>query len=492
MYRLKLSDIELIRLDISRQRVTYSHLLDDLVDHVCCDVEAEMDEGLSFRQAYEKVRSKFGINRFKKIQEETLILIDKNYKSMKTFMKIFGVLSPSLLAVAALFKIQHWPGASIMLVLGFFFLCFFFLPSAVYVLNAENKADKKHLFMKLSGLISSVIFLLGILFKVMHWPGAGVALLVGLSILGLIFLPSLIFAKISDDRGEGKRAAYLVGLFAGLFYITGFLFKIMHWPGASAAILIGLILFAMIFIPLFVVAHYKNESHVSGHFIFVIVASMMATLFISFMALSVHKDVLSEFAAVEKQMDDVLDDLEDNNNFFVQEMINTSVGDGIVASVHQKTEEIETWINDLKKELVTATEPENTVAIAGGKVDGSMILRKDAINIPAEILIIEGKASQLAEKIKEYKGYLLSESDDANLASKLDMLLDISRVKVADEPEIPWENATFEHRTLVSDLNTLTIIQIKLWLAEKEFLKSFSEKTEESDQQIIAEEINLK
>jgi hypothetical protein len=210
------------------------------------------------------------------------------------------------------------------------------------------------------------------------------------------------------------------------------------------------------------------------------------------MALSVHKDVLSEFAAVEKQMDDVLDDLEDNNNFFVQEMINTSVGDGIVASVHQKTEEIETWINDLKKELVTATEPENTVAIAGGKVDGSMILRKDAINIPAEILIIEGKASQLAEKIKEYKGYLLSESDDANLASKLDMLLDISRVKVADEPEIPWENATFEHRTLVSDLNTLTIIQIKLWLAEKEFLKSFSEKTEESDQQIIAEEINLK
>jgi len=491
MSRLKLSDIELIRLDISRQRVTYSHLLDDLVDHVCCDVEAEMDEGLSFRQAYEKVRSKIGINRFKKIQEETLILIDKNYKSMKTFMKIFGVLSPSLMAVGALFKIQHWPGGSIILTLGFFFLCFFFLPSAVYVLNAENKTDKKHLFMKLSGLISSFIFLLGILFKVMHWPGAGIALAVGLIMLGFIFLPSLIFAKISDDRGEGKRAAYLVGLFAGLFYVAGFLFKIMHWPGAGVIILLGLILFAMIFIPLFVFAHYKNESHVSGHFIFVIVASMMAVLFLSFMALTVTKDVLSEFAAVEEQMDDVLNDLEDKNNAFVLETINTSGRGEVVASAHQKTDEIESWINDLKRELVIATEP-NEEAIAAGEIDLGKITRKDAQDIPADILIIQGKASQLAGKIKEYKGYLLSESDAVDLASKLDMLLDVSEVRVADDDEIPWENATFEHRTFVSILNTLTTIQIEIQLAEREFLKSISEKADVSGKQIIAVETNYK
>lgn len=491
MQQLKLSDIELIRLEISRQRVTYSHLLDDLVDHVCCDVEAQMDKGLSFKQAFENVRSDVGVNRFKKIQEETLMLIDKKYKSMKILMKIFGVLSPSLLAVAALFKIQHWPGASIMLVLGFFFLCFFFLPSAVYVLNAENKTDKKHLFMKLSGLISSVVFLLGILFKVMHWPGAGVALAVGLAALGSIFLPSLIFSKIRDDNGEGKRAAYLVGLFAGIFYIAGFLFKIMHWPGAGVAIVIALILFAAVFMPLFVVANYKNETHVSGHYIFLITASMMAILFISFMALTVSKDVLSEYAAVESQMDDLLEDLENSNTVFVQKMINTSGADAMVASVHQKTEEIESWIDDLKKELVILTEP-HAGSIVDGEIDGSMIIRKDANKIPGKILILQGKASQLAKKIKEYKEYLLSVSDDADLASKLDMLLDVSRVRVPNDAVIPWENATFEHRTFVSNLHTLTIIQIKLRLAEKEFLKSVSEKTKVSDQQIIAVEASFK
>jgi hypothetical protein len=455
-------------------------------------VEAEMEEGLPFHQAYEKVRSRIGINRFKKIQEETLILIDKKYKSMKTFMKIFGVLSPTLLAVAALFKIQHWPGGSVMLVLGFFFLCFFFLPSALYVLNAENKTDKKHLFMKLSGLISSVIFLLGILFKVMHWPGAGIALVVGLLMLGFVYLPSLIIARISDDKGEGKRAAYLAGLFAGIFYISGWLFKLMHWPGAGIIILIGLILFSIIFIPLYVVAQYRNESHVKGPFIFIIVASMMAVLFLSFMALTVSKDALSEFAAVEKQMDDVLDDLENKNDVLVLEMISTSEGDGTVALVHQRTEDIESWIDLLKVDLVKATEPENAIATAGGKVDCSLILRKDATKTPAEILIVEGKAFQLAERIKGYKAYLIAASDDTDLASKLDVLLDLSEVRVADDHEIPWEIATFQHRTLVSNLNTLTIIQIKLRLAEKEFLKSISEKTALSGQQMIAEEPNIK
>jgi hypothetical protein len=279
-----------------------------------------------------------------------------------------------------------------------------------------------------------------------------------------------------------------VGLFAGLIYIVGFLFKIMHWPGAGVAILIGLILFATIFVPLFVFAHYKNESHVSGHFIFIIVASMMAILFLSFMALTVSKDVLSEYVAVEEQMDDVLNDLKVKNNANVQEMINNSGGEGIIASVHQRTGEIHAWIDDLKRELVIATEPGNEEAIAGGGIDFRQITKKDAHDIPADILIIQGKAAQLAEKIMEYKGYLLSVSDDADLASKLDMLLDISDFRVSDDYTIPWENETFEHRPLVSNLNTLTFIQIELRLAEKEFLRSISEKAEVSGQQMIAEE----
>ena len=265
----------------------------------------------------------------------------------------------------------------------------------------------------------------------------------------------------------------------------------MHWPGAGIAILIGLILFAMVFIPLFVFAHYRNESHIRGQFIFVIVASMTAILFLSFMALTVSKDVLSEYVAVEGEMEDVLNDLKVKNNAYVQHIINISESDLLVTSVHQKTEAIESWIDDLKSELVIATEPGNEDVIAAGEIDFSKITRKDALNIPADILIIQGRATQLAEKIKEYKGYLLSETHDVDLALQLDMLLDISEFRISDDYTISWENVTFEHRPFVSNLNTLTFIQIKLRLAEKEFLKSFSKKAGSSGQQIIAEEIKV-
>ncbi len=46
MPELNLQNIDQIRSDISRQEITFSHLLDDLIDHVCCDVEYEMQKGI--------------------------------------------------------------------------------------------------------------------------------------------------------------------------------------------------------------------------------------------------------------------------------------------------------------------------------------------------------------------------------------------------------------------------------------------------------------
>jgi hypothetical protein len=490
MYLLSLNNIDLIKSDISRQRVSYSHLLDDLVDHVCCDVEVEMDSGLSFNQAYSKVKDRIGVNRFKKIQIETLLLIDKNYKLMKTFMKIFGVLSPTLISLAALFKIQHWPGASIMLTLGFFFLCFLFLPSSVYVLHTENKASKKHLLMYMSGLISSILFLVGILFKVQHWPGASMLLFVGLVLLALVFLPSLVFSKISDDKGEGKKTAYIVGLFAGVFYITGFLFKLMHWPGASMAILIGLILGVAVFLPAISYANFKDETYVKGRFIFLTVAVMMSAMFISLMSLSVSRNILNDFVVAETQFDNVLQDLTLKNTLLTESFIVEDISFESATEVRSKTGEIETWINELKRELIIAVDPNNTEAFSGDEIDYKKINGKDNGSVPLEILFGDdnkGKAYQLKGILQEYRGFLLSISDNADLVSSLDILLDVSEVREIHNHPITWEELYFSHRTLISVLSSLTTIQVQLRLAEKEAIGILAESEDETVQTLIAE-----
>ncbi len=52
---------------------------------------------------------------------------------MKTFAYITGSTSASLTVLGLLFKIQHWPGASIMLVLGMGLFALLFSPTfAIY------------------------------------------------------------------------------------------------------------------------------------------------------------------------------------------------------------------------------------------------------------------------------------------------------------------------------------------------------------------------
>ena len=56
----ELSDKELAFLnrEIDKQGLTYTQLQKELLDHLCCDIEAKMDEGIEFLKAFEEVRQR--------------------------------------------------------------------------------------------------------------------------------------------------------------------------------------------------------------------------------------------------------------------------------------------------------------------------------------------------------------------------------------------------------------------------------------------------
>ena len=169
MPELSFQNIEDITLDIRRQEITFSHLADDLIDHVCCDVENEMQNGLGFTEAYKRVKQRMGPGRIKEIQEETLYAVDSKYRKMKNTMKISGIAGTIMFGFATLFKIQHWPLAGPMMVLGAFILAFIFMPSALVVLWKETH-NRKKLFLFISGFVTGMLFIFGTLFKIQHWP----------------------------------------------------------------------------------------------------------------------------------------------------------------------------------------------------------------------------------------------------------------------------------------------------------------------------------
>jgi GldL N-terminal domain len=269
MAELSLQQVERIRKDLIRQSINYSHLLHDLLDHICCDIEFEMDRGNNFEEAYSIIKKWMGAERCRKIQEETLLLTNNTYRFMKSVMKITGIISPVLLAVAALFKVQHWAGAGIFMSLGFFLLGIFFLPSAIYVLYKENKG--KRFFLYLFGLLSFLPLTAGVLFKVQHWPGAGLLITVGIGATVALFLPTLLYVKIKDSQRKDLNPVLTVGVVSGMIHILGLLFKIMHWPGATLMFFLGSMVFVLVFLPWYYYKVYKEKEFVTFEFIFLLV-----------------------------------------------------------------------------------------------------------------------------------------------------------------------------------------------------------------------------
>lgn len=97
------------------------------------------------------------------------------------------------------------------------------------------------------------LFIVGLLFKIMHWPGAGIVTVFSLALVAMLYF-YLGFALFNEVklRNAFKKSSYtnlpkLNLIFAIAFGISlsiitiGFLFKFMLWPGANFNLMIGLI-----------------------------------------------------------------------------------------------------------------------------------------------------------------------------------------------------------------------------------------------------------
>lgn len=273
MCELSSENIEEISFDVRKNEITFSHLSEDLIDHICCDVEDEMAKGVEYTVAYNRVKEKMGSRRLKEIQEETLYAVDTKYRNMKKIMKITGITGIILLGLAPLFKIQHWPFAGIMLSAGTIILALFFLPPALGVLWKETHSSKR-LFLFIAAFLTGIFFLLGILFKVQHWPGAGI--IITLSYLSgiLLFVPALFYGIFRDPLKRNKRRVLIMAIVALAFYMAGALFGIQHWPLANILHTVSLLILFLIVMPWYTWITWRNEDHVKAEFIYLVIGSL--------------------------------------------------------------------------------------------------------------------------------------------------------------------------------------------------------------------------
>jgi len=219
MYQLNDKQIEFIAADIKKRGIEMEDLHNNILDHVCCMIENNLEENGDFEKFYSNSIVKFYKNELWELEEETIsLLIFKNYYIMKKVMLVSGFISSFFVMTGILFKFMHWPGAAAMLILGIGSSSLIFLPLLI-VLKVKESVELKNKLIVLAGMTSAIFLSLGILFKIMHWPGAntlGIAAIV--SLIGL-FLP--IYFTTGVRNPETKTNTIVISLItllgAGLF-----------------------------------------------------------------------------------------------------------------------------------------------------------------------------------------------------------------------------------------------------------------------------------
>ncbi|UCG27983.1 MAG: hypothetical protein JSV24_01105 [Bacteroidales bacterium] len=115
--------------------------------------------------------------------------------------------------------------------------------------------------MYILGFIAAVLWTTSILFKLMHWPGAAALIILGAFMLIFVLLPiiALYFYKKEFSQYISYKLKYVFG-FVGLgLFLTGIVGKIMHWPGWGIILVLSVVLINFGFLPFLFYRMYKKS-----------------------------------------------------------------------------------------------------------------------------------------------------------------------------------------------------------------------------------------
>lgn len=106
------------------------------------------------------------------------------------------------------------------------------------------------------GLSSSIMIIVGCLFKAFHLQGAAIVLTSGFVFFSLIFMPFIIWSQLKENK--------IIHAIAGFFLSTlilGVLFKIMHWPFANFVISWSVTIALFGITPTYIISNYYAKTN---------------------------------------------------------------------------------------------------------------------------------------------------------------------------------------------------------------------------------------
>jgi hypothetical protein len=194
---MKLSDeqIQIIKERVENSSIKLPTLKDDIIDHLCCVAEIKMEHHMDFDSALKGALQELAPEGLDEIQKETIFLLNSTIIIvMKRIMYLVGLLSSMSFVLGTMFAMMHWPAAGELSIGGFLGFAFLFIP--LYTIDYFKTKIHRAMTEKIRlfiGIASAMVMAGAIIFKSLHLQGADFLLVIAAGLFAFGFLPFLFF-----------------------------------------------------------------------------------------------------------------------------------------------------------------------------------------------------------------------------------------------------------------------------------------------------------
>jgi hypothetical protein len=144
------------------------------------------------------------------------------------------------------------------------------------------------------GVIIAMIVFTGTIFKINHYPGAGILIIIGISSLVLLFLPFALANHYSANGNRKNLLLYIVTYITSFVVFTAMLFKLMHWPHAGIFLYIALPFPYVVFLPVFILVTSKDKDFNIYNTVYVLLLLALNSVFSGLLSLNVTSERVAD------------------------------------------------------------------------------------------------------------------------------------------------------------------------------------------------------
>lgn len=326
------------------------------------------------------------------------------------------------------------------------------------------------------GFFCLVFMTLAALFKVQHYPGGSIMLIFSLGIFSTIFIPIYFISRVLDAKSVLDKIANVTAIFSLSCFFLGLLFKIQHYPGASMLLSLGVLLLILPTGILMLVSAIKNESTIGGYLKSIVLFGFVIAWIFFFGFVSFTGETVSQILFIDEELNSSFQLIENHPDVALEEIMSnellTASDKELFVALNNKRKEITSFIDDRTEMLITKTGGKSYDAgISRG--NWNVLGLKDS-DVTSYIMLGQGNALELKSMLAEYDQLAFN---CLNVCGNKFEIKNASNLLLRNPLNKPWEVSLFDHTPLFVTLPILTSVKVRLVVTELSLLKCFSEGT---------------